>query len=287
MDCNEHIIIDACTFINLMKIDEEGILLPLLLGDLDQLLDSNDFSNVNISIPKNVFDEIDKNHSKNVYSKELNSNMELNINLFLRPLIVDDNFIKNKLGVHFDNVKNFALEKHSKENGELFSSALALLISREKNKRVIFYTDDEPAKIEFSTFFENQQIGTISNSIGLYLYLYWRNPNFDKKQLVETLKRLRIEYCPKFDNFKSQLDKLYQTNDRKFRLEKSKINDLIKACETYKFDEIIKVADNSRQYPNLSELIYSSHILNNCKQVVDIDNILDYINKYDIYKPLC
>ena len=57
-------------------------------------------------------------------------------------------------------------------NGELYSSALSLYLSRMEMEKVLFYTDDFPAKSDFRSCFECQQMGFIGDTVDLLVFLH-------------------------------------------------------------------------------------------------------------------
>ena len=177
------IVIDACTIINLLRIDDEDNFLYKHLKSLD------------VHIAQTVYDEIKKNIFKNIIDKA----EEKRINTLLPSLPIEfnlhqDDAIKKDVGdEYFEQIRSFA--GHTKKfNGELYSAILALTLSRTEESKVCFFTDDFPAKEEFKQFFAIQQIGFIEDSIDLLLMLHWLKENFTKSKLITVLSDLRAEY---------------------------------------------------------------------------------------------
>lgn len=177
------IVIDACTIINLLRIDDEDNFLYKHLKSLD------------VHIAQTVYDEIKKNIFKNIIDKA----EEKRINTLLPSLPIEfnlhqDDAIKKDVGdEYFEQIRSFA--GHTKKfNGELYSAILALTLSRTEESKVCFFTDDFPAKEEFREFFSIQQIGIIEDSIDLLLMLHWSKKDFSMKKLEIVLKDLKAEY---------------------------------------------------------------------------------------------
>lgn len=176
------IVIDACTLINLLRIDEDDNFLYKHLKSLD------------VHISETVYNEIKKNVFKNPISET--DAKRINILLPLLPGVFNfhqDEEIKRDVGSDFfEQIQSYA--GHAKKiNGELFSSILALVLSRSEESKVCFYTDDYPAKKEFNQLFAIQQIGLIEDSIDLLLMLHWSKSNFSKKKLETLLSDLNTE----------------------------------------------------------------------------------------------
>lgn len=175
------IILDACTIINLLRIDGEDEFIFKLLKLLD------------LNIASLVFEEVNSNVKKNPLSEEQKRYIDQRIPQFIPFSRKTDNIINDISQDFFEQVRKFT--KHTKkDNGELISSVLSLCVSRENNSKVYFYTDDFPAKEQFAPFFAFQQIGVIGDSIDLLLFLYWSNSDFKEKSLRKYLQDLKSEY---------------------------------------------------------------------------------------------
>lgn len=185
---NTPVVIDACTFINLLRIDEDDNFLYKLLKSLD------------VHIPETVYNEIKSNIFKNAISETDAKRIKTLLPLF--PAVFklhQDEDIKKDVGIqYFEQILSYT--GHTKRyNGELISSVLALVLSRCEESIVCFFTDDFPAKNEFSQFFSIQQIGLIEDSIDLLLMLHCSKSNFSRKKLESILSDLRAE-CNRTQN---------------------------------------------------------------------------------------
>ena len=180
---NTPIVIDACSLINLLRIDEDDNFLYKHLKSLDVHISETVYNEIKSNIFKNAISETDMKRIKTL--------------LLLFPTVFtlhQDEDIKENVGIqYFEQVISYT--GHSKKyNGELSSSVLALVLSRYEESIVCFLTDDFPAKNEFSQFFSLQQIGLIKDSIDLLLMLHWSKSNFSRKKLESILSDLRAEY---------------------------------------------------------------------------------------------
>lgn len=117
-----------------------------------------------------------------------------------------------------DTVRTF-LNYQKKPNGELYSTALSLYLSRVEGERVLFYTDDYPAKNVFTCFFDFQQTGNIGDTIDLLIFLYWLSPQgqFSKNELEKYLTALRGEYISKVKALQNKINNYasIQTSSKK------------------------------------------------------------------------
>lgn len=200
---NTPIVIDACSLINLLRIDEDDNFLYKHLKSLD------------VHISETVYNEIKSNIFKNAISETDAKRIKILLPLF--PTVFkfhQDEDIKKDVGIqYFEQI--FSYTGHSKKyNGELISSVLALVLSRYEESIVCFLTDDFPAKNEFSQFFSIQKIGLIEDSIDLLLMLHWSKSNFSRKKLESILSDLRAEYNRTQNTFVKEIVAL-KTNFKK------------------------------------------------------------------------
>ena len=172
-------ILDACTAINLIHIDQDEYLIKKL-------------KEIDIYISEKVFEEIRKNayvkferfrkepSSRKEDIKSMKEEIDAKVSIFrayqfynhIIEKDYDDELIK-----HVQNATNYSLD-----NGEFRSTVLALYISRFKPSsikpedfypvKLFFHTDDSPAKAEFEDYFKHQQIGYIEDTVDLLILLY-------------------------------------------------------------------------------------------------------------------
>ncbi len=188
--CSITCVLDACTVINLIHIDEDDFLIKK-------------FKNLDILLNEVVFTEVSKNVLKKIESRRRNiSSLEVkNITktisqqlTFYRGKNVLNSDIKADVGENYFE-KNHEIFKYYKKNGEFFSCAMSLYLSRINTKKIYFYTDDLPARLELSSPFNYQQIGQIKDTADLLVLLYWIDEDFTEVQLNNLLSKLFSEYA--------------------------------------------------------------------------------------------
>lgn len=201
---NIHCVLDACTAINLIHIDQDEFLLKRLAK-----LQTNITDKVQTEIRKNIFKKYEDHKFKSASEKRKKINeLDKKVSFFLQFKISDET-IKKDIGDEnfFEDVKT--ITKYKKENGEFFSAALCLFLSRLKHLKVFFHTDDFPATNEFSNFFRFHQIGRIEDSVDLLILLYVHSDstNFTKNKLTSLLTELFQEYATQVKKFEKELEK--------------------------------------------------------------------------------
>jgi len=150
-------VIDACSFINILCIDDNDMLYKSMLR------------NVRIRVCETVIREINVNfiHKENLNADRSAVDEKLGE---LRGKCVYDSQIESACGDDFfENVKTNT--NYIKPNGEFYSNALSLYLSHKENIRLTFLTDDSPAKDEFAPFFSRHQIGSIISTADFLLLL--------------------------------------------------------------------------------------------------------------------
>ena len=159
-------VFDACTVINILRIDTENVLYEYL-------------KSLDIHISSLVYKEI----KKNIFKKNIDKESSERISTIL-PLIPsnfkvhnDDDTI-NVIGRNFFNKIKEYVKHQKKENGELMSSILSLQLSRAEDSSIFFVTDDYPSKKQFLNFFSLEQIGQLLDSVDLLLILHWNKSPF-------------------------------------------------------------------------------------------------------------
>ncbi|MCF8254396.1 MAG: hypothetical protein K9H61_06825 [Bacteroidia bacterium] len=173
-------IIDACTLINLLHIDEDEFLLKKL-------------QKLEFVLCKVVYDEINKNVFKKLqktipYPIEMHKDIEIKLN-YLRERIYSDESYKD-LDEALSKLLNY-----SKKNGEYQSMMLSFYLNTFNKTRVLFFTDDSPAKKEFAPYLEYHKIGYIEDSVDLLITLYRHNDGFTTGDLKRFLSLLYHEYA--------------------------------------------------------------------------------------------
>ena len=273
------VILDACTIINLLRIDtKDGFLFNLL-----KLLDLN--------MTSIVLEEVNCNIQKNPLSEEQNEYIEDTMYKFqslFRPR-QNDEIIKDISQDYFEKLCQFT--NHTKKhNGELFSSALSLCISREKNSRVYFYTDDFPAKKQFSKYFDYQQIGVIGDSVDLLLFLYWTNTSFEQGRLKKYLQDLRSEYNTPLRKLVNKIQTRkdsFSKRQKKDRVLMENINKILDGCysNSLLMNEGISFFLDNKNYVEIKQIIKMFPDINkDCLLAKKVQDIIQALLMYKIFK---
>jgi len=194
------IVLDACSIINLIYIEigyGSDVLFNRLKSDAfciyfcDKVIDEvsknakielnrqRKWGRKSTSFRKNVFDEDERE-------------IEEKIATFRKFTFRTEQIIADQGKEYYNHVK--ALSRYKKDNGEFYSAALSLYLSRKNKTQLTFYTDDLPAHGDFCNFFNGQQIGKIEDTVDLLVFIYWYFDDFDKRQLETCLSELRSQY---------------------------------------------------------------------------------------------
>ncbi|MDD2798769.1 MAG: hypothetical protein PHV20_09280 [Bacteroidales bacterium] len=242
------IILDACTIINLLRIDGEDEFIFKLLKLLD------------LNIATLVYEEVNSNVRKNPLTDEQKKYICQRIPQFIPFSRKTDSIIKDISQDYFEQVRKFT--KHTKkDNGELISSVLSLCVSRENNSKVYFYTDDFPAKEQFAPFFAFQQIGVIGDSIDLLLFLYWSKSDFNEKSLMKYLQDLKSEYNTPLKQLVSKIQTKkdsFSVKDKKDRNLNDSIHKIISGywdSNSELMNEGILFFTSNNRYPEIKSII--------------------------------
>lgn len=227
-------LLDACTAINLIHIDEDDF----LLKKLDIL---------EVHLNDIVFNEIRDNVGKGIDNASEDRNgvekaIDQKLTFFRGKKNNNSELLRDVGSDYFERIQR-ETNYTKKLNGELCSSAYALYLSRFFEKKVFFYTDDYPAKEYFASFFDYQQIGHIKDSVDLLVLLYWLDDKFTEQQLDNVLSDLHSQYATEVTVLKRKLQNFYYSNvDATFRRTKKDIvenlNVLINKLDKLDFRDI-------------------------------------------------
>lgn len=172
------VILDTCTIINLLRIDEEDKFLYNMLIKLD------------LNICQKVYQETYKTINQKTFTESQKEYIDSLVPTFGAYIKNIDESFKEE---YSDRIRSFC--SYHKDNGEFYSTLLSLYLCRENGCRVCFYTDDYPAKETFYNYFTFQQIGTIGDTVDLLLLLYWSNTDFKLIKLKKYLFDLYSEFA--------------------------------------------------------------------------------------------
>jgi hypothetical protein len=269
------IVIDACTFINLLRIDEDDDFLY------------NHLKSYNVHITGTVYNEIKSNIFKNATSMTDRRRFNKIISSITTDFVFhNDESIKEGVGDYYEKVFDYV--ENAKPNGELYSSILALYLSRTEESKVCFLTDDFPAKENFKNFFILQQIGYIEDTVDLLLMLHWINSDFSKKRLENKLLELQSEY--------KRTQKAFVESVVELKTSFKKSNDIRKIIEGIedafyysrdmdKYKHYLQEFEQYRNNVNIKACISEFPQLSKQPQIVEkAISVLAQLRKMDIYK---
>lgn len=269
------VVFDACSLINLLRIDEDDEFLYKTLIGLD------------VHISREVYDEVKKNIFKcqiDIVKKKYLQNIIPSIENKFK--IHENNDIVNDIGNSlFDKIIKYT--NHTKKyNGELFSSILSLILSRFSESRICFYTDDLPAKKQFEDFFDIQHIGMIKDSIDCLLFLYWTQEAFQLKKLQALLRDLRNQYNKDIQIYINEVVRLKSQINRTQK-EWKLLDDIEYAFHTGTVQTIIDKSNYLQESRNKKcRNLLKKHSLINSNNwlIIKVDEVLKYLENTDIYK---
>lgn len=269
---NNVVVLDACTIVNLARIDEGNFI----------------EDKVRVLKPYAVEKVIDEVKERYVPTSRATTRK-----LHLVPYWGGLTRLEDKEVEEMAMAIRAFLNYQKKPNGELYSAALSLLLSRLAGEKVLFYTDDNPAKREFTSYFDFQQTGYIGDTVDLLVFLYWLSPQgtFSKDELEKFLTALRGEYVSKLKELQKKISHYASTQvtskksiARKFDMEGlvaelaggQSLNVTISKCKKF-FD-----GDKTAQGKDINKMLDD---FGNSPAIVEkIGETLQGINKYGIYK---
>ena len=269
-------ILDACTLINIFRIDE------------DEILYSN-LQSCNIKIAEIVLDEVKKNIFKNGWSKEINDRIDRSLSYLMSRVMHNDEIVRNIEAENCDEIKEFT--RHHKSDGEFYSLLLSLYLSRYEMTHINLYTDDKPATDQFREYFMFQQLGLLGDSIDLILYMFCHSGSdkFSENSLKRILENLKSEYNIKERQFVTNIE------EYRSKISSSKFNnDIIKVLDGIiynyhngNYEKMYKALEDLERFQKkeLRQIVRkyrpepsSSYIVNK------INMILYTMTKYKIFK---
>lgn len=265
-------ILDACSVINLIHIDEDEFLRKKI-EKLDIRINETVFKEINANV-YNKLKLIDKRKLEESSStKDFKKNIDVQLSYFRSKRKLDEELFKELGKDYFERIGK--ITGYFKSNGELHSTALALYLSRNESKKIFFYTDDYPAKKEFSNFFEFQQIGQIKDTVDLLVLLFWLNEDFEQAQLLKLLNKLFSEYANEVSLLEKEL-KSYQENNvdanfiRANPGARENLKDLIYKLSKHDFSKIVIHREFFEQKKQKCKIIYD--IIKKYNTVFELQN---------------
>lgn len=244
---NNIFVLDACTLINLLRIDENDFLAKKLLAS-------------RLFISEFVVNETRKNYNKNPLSSAKLKDIQTILPNFYARQELDKTIEKAEGGHLLDTIRSF-VNYGKRKNGELYSTALCYLKSREEKEKIVFYTDDFPAREDFNPYYTFNQVGFINDTVDLLLLFYTLSTpaNFTKNDLVRYLSSLSAEIFQDKRQFEKEMGKFlrgYKVNKKSQLQEKAQIQQLFDAFKrdpALEVDGLIRIFEN-KHFPNASKI---------------------------------
>ena len=261
-------VLDACSAINLLHIFKDD---DTLLEDI--------FTTYSITFSEKVLKEVDNNLFSDKVFLELSQKQD--IRNIKNSLFEIDKNKDEKSQKYLKNITNY-----NKLNGEFFSSALALSLSRLEKDYILFVTDDIPAKNEFLSFFEEHRIGDIVSTANFLYILYQLNE--EDISIKESFFNLKREYLIEIEGFEQKINHLklkYQNKKEDYFLDTliSYLKNIeIEKLQTFEIKTRLPL-DIKKQAKKIQE--YMNQSFTNKKILFDeIDGYLQFIQEKKQYR---
>lgn len=267
-------ILDACTLINIFRIDE------------DEILYSN-LQSCNIKIAEIVLDEVKKNICKNGWSKEINDRIDRSLSYLMSRVMHNDEIVCNIKAENCDEIKEFT--RHHKSDGEFYSLLLSLYLSRYEMTHINLYTDDKPATDQFREYFMFQQLGLLGDSVDLILYMFCHSDKFSEFNLKRFLENLKFEYNIKERVFVQHIEE-YRSTVSNTKSNKNILRILERVIYNYRngeYTEMYKAIDELERssQKGVRQIIRKYRPDSSSSYIVKkIDRILSIMTKHKVFK---
>ncbi|MBQ7952643.1 MAG: hypothetical protein IJ286_06000 [Alistipes sp.] len=267
-------ILDACTLINIFRIDE------------DEILYSN-LQSCNIKIAEIVLDEVKKNIFKNGWSKEINDRIDRSLSYLMSRVMHNDEIVCNIKAENCDEIKEFT--RHHKSDGEFYSLLLSLYLSRYEMTHINLYTDDKPATDQFREYFMFQQLGLLGDSVDLILYMFCHSDKFSEFNLKRFLENLKFEYNIKERVFVQHIEE-YRSTVSNTKSNKNILRILERVIYNYRngeYTEMYKAIDELERssQKGVRQIIRKYRPDSSSSYIVKkIDRILSIMTKHKVFK---
>lgn len=275
------VVLDACTILNLLRIDDE---------DSDFLLKL--ITNWRLYLPEAVFTETKLHVGSKFYSKEKNDHVLVTINQQFDHRKTMDNDIKKDLTEkEFENIIKYC-GHNKRENGELYCVALALVKSREEDNAVTVYTDDYKAIEEFESFYRYHRIGDMGDTLDLLTMLYWSTPDsvFQSTLYRTFLENLRAEYNQQLNAVAEAIDayieqkKKTKCNDRDLMENLNKIVGGYRKSDMAMMEAGVHFFQDGSKYKDVKKMVEDVDVKNVNRQTQRITEHLRKLKEYPIFK---
>lgn len=275
------VVLDACTILNLLRIDDE---------DSDFLLKL--IRNWGVCLPETVFKETKLHVRSDFYTKEKNDHIMIAINQDFDHRKTLDSVIKKDLGDEdFERVVKFS-GHNKRENGELFCVALALSTSREEEALVTIYTDDYKAIEKFRELCRYHRIGEFGDTLDLLTLLYWLTPEqvFQYSLYYSFLQNLKAEYSHQMKDLVDAIESYLERQKKNHCNDRSLLENLGKIVVGYRRSEVgqmdagVRFFQEGNRYKDVKKLVENVDVKNVNRQMVRITEHFRRLENYPIFK---
>lgn len=274
------VVLDACTILNLLRIDDEDsdFLLKLIMS-------------WRVCLPETVFKESKLHVRSDFYTKEKNDHIQIVVNREFDYRKTMDSIIKKDLDDDFERIIQFS-GHNKRENGELYCVALALLKSREEDNAVTVYTDDYKAIEEFKSFYRYHRIGDMGDTLDLLTMLYWSTPDsvFQSTLYRTFLENLRAEYNQQLNAVAEAIDayieqkKKTKCNDRDLMENLNKIVVGYRKPDMAMMEAGVHFFQDGSKYKDVKKMVENVDVKNVNRQTQRITERLRKLEEYPIFK---
>ena len=275
------VVLDACTILNLLRIDDE---------DSDFLLKL--ITNWRLYLPETVFTETKLHVKSEFYSKEKNDPVLVAINQQLdHRKTMDDDIKKDLTEEEFENVIKYS-GHNKRENGELYCVALALVKSREEDDSVTVYTDDYKAIEEFRSFYRYHRIGDMGDTLDLLTMLYWSTPDtvFQSSLYYSFLRNLRAEYNRQLNAVAEAIDAYLEQKKKSKCKDRDLLETLNKIVVGYRKSDLVMMEAGVRffqegnKYKDVKKMVENVDMKNVNRQMARLTEHFKQLKDYPIFK---
>lgn len=273
-------ILDACTILNLLRIDDDA---NFLLKQIKKL---------KLSLPETVVKESKLHCRSPFYPQEKNDQVEVAVKSGISRFIVQDSEIKKDIGQEeYDRLLSF-VNHNKRENGELWSVALALIKSRMEGTDVCFYTDDYKAIEEFWSYYRHHCIGYLGDTLDFLTTIYWQTPEgeFHKGMYLTFLTNLKVEYNQQLKDICRKAEQLLKTLQVKGSKDKDLIDHLVMIVDGYYRSDMgllntgVKFFQEGTKYKDIKKMVGDFDTGSVSKQLMRINKHLASLKNYPIFK---
>lgn len=280
MNKESAIILDACTILNLLRIDDDA---DFLLRQIKKL---------KLFLPETVVKESKMHCRSPLYSQEKNDQMGIAVYSGISQFLVLDSEIKNDMGQEeYERLLSFA-NHNKRENGELWSVALALIKSRIEGTDVCFYTDDYKAIDEFWPYYRHHCIGYIGDTLDFLTTIYWQIPEgeFQKGLYLSFLNKLKVEYNQQLNGICREVKKLLNVLRVKGSNDKDQIKYLEMIVDGYYMPDMellnkgVKFFQEGTKYKDIKKIVGDFDTDSASKQLKRINKHLALLKNYPTFK---